>query len=349
LLNLLKPTATFTNSSGSVVVTFTNTSLNAQTFYWQFGDGTTSTDSLPVHTYAVAGRYNVTLKTASAAGYSATVTKTVLAAAPVAASFTVVSSLGLNVVFNNSSTAVDVTAANAVVWDFGDNTTSTVLSPTHKYPAFGNYTVKLTVIGLLGDTATTSQLVSVNNRNLLQGGGMETADGVYWSVWSSQNNITPEFGYTGDKPSGGSGGCLSFPSYSNGSGSTNELIYQPVLVEKGAQYKLSAQVKLPGGGSQVYLQFYITTDPNTWVETAQGFLMLNTWHGWGSQTASVPVDGDLATLVSQYGMYGFGAATGGVYTATATGTVYIGIQAGTWAGYSNGNFLVDNVSFEQVF
>jgi PKD repeat protein len=288
------------------------------------------------------------LKTNSPAGYSAAVSKVITAAAPAVASFAVVSSLGLNVVFSNGSTAVDATAPNAVVWDFGDNTTSAIVSPTHKYPAFGYYTVKLTIMGLLGDIATTSQIVSVNNSNLLQGGGMETGTNVFWQVWSSQKDMSPVFGYTGDKPSGGLGACLRFPSFSNNSSSTNELIYQAVQVEAGLKYKLSAQVKLPGAGSQVYLQFYITNDANTWVEGTQGFLLLNTWHGWGGTTASVAVDGDLATLVAKYGMYGFGAATGGIYTATASGTIYIGIQAGTWSGYSNGDFLVDNVSFVQL-
>ena len=348
VVNGAKPTATFTNSTGSLIVTFTNTSVNPDTYYWQFGDGTTSTVQSPVHTYAVAARYTVTLKTNSPAGYSASFSKVIVAAAPAIASFAVVSSLGLNVVFSNGSTAIDATAQNAVVWDFGDNTTSTSLSPTHKYPAFGYYTVKLAIKGLLGDSSTTSQIVSVNNSNLLQGGGMENGSNAYWQVWSSQKDMSPVFGYTGDKPSGGAGACLRFPSFSNSNNSTNELIYQAVQVEAGLKYKLSAQVKLPGAGSQVYFQFYITNDANIWAEGIQGFLLLNTWHGWGGTTASVAVDGDLATLVAKYGMYGFGASSGGIYTATATGTIYVGIQAGTWSGYSNGDFLVDNVSFVQL-
>ncbi|TQM40946.1 gliding motility-associated-like protein [Flavobacterium branchiophilum] len=35
--------------------------------------------------------------------------------------------------------------ANSVLWDFGDNTTSTSLSPTHQYTAEGNYTVTVTI------------------------------------------------------------------------------------------------------------------------------------------------------------------------------------------------------------
>ncbi len=42
-------------------VSFTNTSSNGQSFTWYFGDGTTSTDLNPVHTYTDTGIYTVTL------------------------------------------------------------------------------------------------------------------------------------------------------------------------------------------------------------------------------------------------------------------------------------------------
>jgi len=42
-------------------VTFTNKSMNGITYLWNFGDGTTSTESNPVHTYTQAGNYTVTL------------------------------------------------------------------------------------------------------------------------------------------------------------------------------------------------------------------------------------------------------------------------------------------------
>ena len=61
-----------------------------------------------------------------------------------------------------------------------------------------------------------------------------------------------------------------------------------------------------------------------------------------------PVDGDLYQAVQANGGYGLGASTGGIYTATETGKLYIGIQVGTWSGYSNGDILVDEVKFIRV-
>lgn len=42
-------------------VSFTNTSVNTNLFHWDFGDGTTSTDADPIHTYTSPGDYIVVL------------------------------------------------------------------------------------------------------------------------------------------------------------------------------------------------------------------------------------------------------------------------------------------------
>lgn len=341
----VKPTTAFTNTTGSLVITFTNTSQNGDSYYWQFGDGTNSTEKSPVHTYASPGKYNVILKVNSAAGYSTTSTKVVPASVPAVADFTLASNFETNGVFSNTSLAAD-----AVVWDFGDNTaTSTDLNPTHKFPAYGDYTVKLTVTGLLGDVSVKSKVVSVANTNLLKGGGFNAGDGTFWQTWSSQASIPPDFGYTTDKPAGGYDGCLRFKSFTNSAG-LNHLIYQSVQVVAGKKYSLSAVVKAPAGGKNNYLQFYISKDANTWVESsaadANFFLALNNYHAWGATSSSTTaVNGDLYKAVVANGSYGLGVATAGVYTATTTGTLYIGIQCGVYAGTSNGDILIDNLNF----
>ena len=50
----------YTNTSG-YTVSFTNTSTNANSWLWDFGDATTSTQQNPVHTYAGPGTYVVSL------------------------------------------------------------------------------------------------------------------------------------------------------------------------------------------------------------------------------------------------------------------------------------------------
>ncbi|MBM3437108.1 MAG: DUF2271 domain-containing protein, partial [Bacteroidetes bacterium] len=55
------PEATFSYSGLDYTVNFENNSLNALTYLWDFGDGETSTEENPTHTFATAGSYNVTL------------------------------------------------------------------------------------------------------------------------------------------------------------------------------------------------------------------------------------------------------------------------------------------------
>jgi hypothetical protein len=56
------PVASFTYEADGREVTFTSTSKNAKTFAWDFGDGATSTEENPVHTYDTYGAYTVSLK-----------------------------------------------------------------------------------------------------------------------------------------------------------------------------------------------------------------------------------------------------------------------------------------------
>jgi len=53
--------ASFTSSLNGLIISFNNTSQNASDYLWDFGDGNTSTQTSPVHTYARPGNYTVTL------------------------------------------------------------------------------------------------------------------------------------------------------------------------------------------------------------------------------------------------------------------------------------------------
>ena len=62
------PTVSFTHDINGNEVTFTNTSIDADSYNWDFGDGNTSTDEHPVHTYANDGNYTVKLTAMNANG-----------------------------------------------------------------------------------------------------------------------------------------------------------------------------------------------------------------------------------------------------------------------------------------
>ena len=60
-----EPTSLFTVDKTEIyvgdVVSFTNQSSDADTYQWDFGDGKTSSEVNPIHSYESAGTYTVTL------------------------------------------------------------------------------------------------------------------------------------------------------------------------------------------------------------------------------------------------------------------------------------------------
>ncbi len=68
------PNANFSFNATGNQASFTNTSLNSDSYAWDFGDGSTSTDLSPVHDYASPGTYDVTL-IVSSCELSDTITK----------------------------------------------------------------------------------------------------------------------------------------------------------------------------------------------------------------------------------------------------------------------------------
>ncbi len=150
--NLLVPVAAFsaspTSGSAPLKVAFTDRSVGSATSWkWSFGDGTSSTQKNPSHTYSKAGKYNVSLTVRNAAG-SNKITKSnyiaVNALKPPLPAFSASPLNGkapLTVKFTDKST----NNPTSWVWDFGDKSTSTVQNPVHKYTKAGKFTVKLTI------------------------------------------------------------------------------------------------------------------------------------------------------------------------------------------------------------
>ncbi len=66
----VRPQVGFTAEINGLTVTFTNTSNFATSYSWDFGDGNTSTEENPTHTYAGAGIYTVVLTATNNAGSS---------------------------------------------------------------------------------------------------------------------------------------------------------------------------------------------------------------------------------------------------------------------------------------
>ena len=137
------------------------------TYAWNYGNGTGS-GPLPTRTYTSANTYSVTLTVTDEWGIaSAPVTKTVTIGIPTdnVAPVPVINPPACSALVCNIS-GVGSADANTgdtfgYMWNFGDGTTSTSTSPSHTFPAAGNYTVTLTVTDGWGASKATSLVVTV--------------------------------------------------------------------------------------------------------------------------------------------------------------------------------------------
>jgi PKD repeat protein len=164
------------------------------TWSWDFGDGTTSTEQNPIHTYQDAGIYTVRLEVVGPGG-SDTKTKKdyihlTMPSVPVA-NFTAKPRSGdgpLVVQFTDNSFG----HISSRLWDFGDGTTSTEQNPTHTYmyKNIADYTVSLSVTGMGGsDTETKTNYIHLNTPPIYVDIGM-SKDRVAWDYYTITAGIT---------------------------------------------------------------------------------------------------------------------------------------------------------------
>lgn len=184
---------------------------------WDFGDGNTSTDFNPLHTYAAPGTYSVRLRVENAYtndGVRQDVILNTPTPVPPVASFTETRDI-YTVTFTDTSSPGAGTITTWQ-WDFGHGgATSTQPSPTYTYPlnTAGNYTVTLTVTDSNG--ASDSEIITISlggceyapsgaftltfNRNVTDPTGtayeiyLKNADCTYGTASGILNQVNPSF------------------------------------------------------------------------------------------------------------------------------------------------------------
>jgi PKD repeat protein len=159
------PTVTFSFNRvcNTQATTFTDltTGNNLTSWSWDFGDGNTSTDQNPTHTYASAGEYSVALTVENDLGCSTSMTETVYSYPPPVVDFNYdlpCSSSPFQ--FFDQSTAQYTNVVNWE-WNFGDGNFSTEQNPLHLYGQTGNYTVQLKAYSEIGCVDSLETMISV--------------------------------------------------------------------------------------------------------------------------------------------------------------------------------------------
>ena len=161
------PLAEFSASptTGFGLVQFANLSAGeVNSFAWDFGDGSTSTEENPSYTYAAVGTYSVAL---SVTGPTGTDTETksdyiqIISPDVVIAGFTVSDTFGVapkTISFSNTS----VGTISGYEWHFDDGDTSFVENPSHTFQSAGVYLVKLIVSGITNNDTLITQIELVS-------------------------------------------------------------------------------------------------------------------------------------------------------------------------------------------
>lgn len=327
------PVANFTFEISDLVATFTNTSSNATSYAWDFGDNTgTSTEVNPAYTYANAGTYSVQL-TASNNGESSVITKEVtvnVAVATPIAGFTF-STTNLAATFTNTSTN-----ATSYAWDFGDSTgTSTEANPSYTYTQEGTYSVKLTASNN-GETSVITKQVTVAevtaDANLITNGTFEDTTG--WTIVNQYEATNLNGSVTI------ANGVAKFDETTT-SDWKHMGIYTAVSLSPGI-YQFEMDMAY-AGISDVWGEVYVgKSQPVAGSEYSGDIKVLKAYNAWDCATIKT-----YSGKATESGCDDTNPANPGQFEITTAGTYYLLFRTGG-ATYGTTGIVIDNVSLVKI-
>jgi PKD repeat protein len=146
-----------------------NTSTEPLYVQWAFGDGATGTGTEVTHTYTEVGEYTATATVSDALGGSTVKSLTISVVPAEAATASVTATPESGIAPLNVSFTANVTGGSgeySYAWDFGDGSTGTGKTPSHRYETAGTFTASVvvtdTATGVDSDPATTEIRVADN-------------------------------------------------------------------------------------------------------------------------------------------------------------------------------------------
>ena len=161
---VLDVTASSTQScSAPLTTTFTSSVSGgtAESYSWSFGDGESSTDKNPQHTYTADGSYNVVFSATTSTGCENSVTKSkFININTFESDFSITGALCTNSEITFKGTGN--TPVTTWIWDFGDGTTGSGETAVKTYTTNGTYTIKLTATNEIGCVYEKTQEIVVN-------------------------------------------------------------------------------------------------------------------------------------------------------------------------------------------
>lgn len=186
--NFPTPNANFNIGSSNIncgtTVNFNNTSSMSSgiitTYFWNFGDGNTSTLENPSHTYSLAGAYSVSLIVGSPRGCYDTVIKVITVNPQPQSNFSFNNGCQNSSIQFTDQTNIAQGNINQWLWNFGNGQTSNVQNPSTVYMNAGLYNVSLQAISNQGCIAISSQTILISPKpvagfTFVQSGSCDTS------------------------------------------------------------------------------------------------------------------------------------------------------------------------------
>lgn len=153
---------TYSTGNNSIEIETVNVQ-QYDSYMWYFGDGQSSIDNLPTHSYVTSGIYEVCMVAQNTCGVDS-FCQNINITCPVPQ----IQSPDLYIdTLTIAGTGVNLQNQDSVYWSFGDGEYSTEESPIHTYAQAGIYNVCITIYNTCGDT-TYCQQVSVVGTGIVQ-------------------------------------------------------------------------------------------------------------------------------------------------------------------------------------
>ncbi|WP_162418554.1 PKD domain-containing protein, partial [Cyclobacterium roseum] len=238
---------------------------------WDFGDGNSSEEPNPTHTFTTIGEYTVELTLKDDRGLSNSATQQIQVvdlAEPIAVATADVQQgiAPLTIQFDASESEANGSIV-AYAWDFDDESSSTMVSPVHTFTSPGTYTVSLTVTDDNGANAQTSLVIEVEENlppvavpeaNVTTGnapltvsftgdGSSDDLDDVtyFWDFGNGDSSTEENPSYTFTQP----GTYTVTLTVTDGNGNVDEQQLEVVVTDPGVQP--SFELRINAGGPEV--------------------------------------------------------------------------------------------------